>query len=140
MRLVVDTNLWVSYLLKPDSVTAQQLDTIQLEETLLYSRATLEKLSEVLTRPKFARYVDREDVRAFIMAFVETGENVTVTREIRACRDPKDDKFLELAVSGRADVIVTGDDDLLVQHPFEEIPILRMRDFLHHRESVARER
>lgn len=139
MRLVVDTNLWVSYLLKPNSLIAPQLDTIQLEETLLYSRATLEELSEVLSRPKFAKYVDREDVHAFMMAFIETGENVTVTREMKACRNPKDDKFLELAVSGQADVIVTDDDDLLALHPFEGIPILRMCGFSQHRESVERE-
>ena len=115
------------------------LDILQLKETLLYSRATLEELSEVLSRAKFAKYVDREDVHAFMLAFVETGENVTVTREIKACRDPKDDKFLELAVSGQADVIVTGDDDLLVLHPFEGISILRMRDFSQHRETIERE-
>ena len=73
------------------------------------------------------------------MAFIETGEHVTVTREIRACRDPKDDKFLELAVSGQADVIVTGDDDVLALHPFEGIPILRMREFSQHRETIERE-
>jgi putative PIN family toxin of toxin-antitoxin system len=125
MRLVVDTNLWVSYLLKPNSLIAPQIEIIQREETLLYSRATLEELSEVLSRAKFAKYVDREDVHTFIMAFIETGEHVTVSREIRACRDPRDDKFLELAVSGQADIIVTGDDDLLALHPFEDIPDLR---------------
>ena len=136
MRLVVDTNLWVSYLLKPNSLIASQLDTIQLEETLLYSSATLEELSEVLSRAKFAKYVDREDVRAFMMAFIETGEHVAVTRKINACRDPRDDKFLELAVSGQADVILTGNDDLLALHPFEEIPILRMREFSERRNSI----
>ena len=88
MRLVVDTNLWVSYLLKPNSLTAPQLDVLQLEEMLLYSRATIEELRDVLSRAKFAKYVDREDMRAFMVAFVETGEHVTVTREIKACRDP----------------------------------------------------
>ncbi len=134
MRLVVDTNLWVSYLLKPNSLIAPQLDIIQREETLLYSRAMLEELSDVLSRAKFAKYVAREDVHAFIMVFIETGEHVTVSREINACRDPEDDKFLELAVFGHADVILTGDDDLLALHPFEDIPILRMREFLQHRE------
>ena len=134
MRLVVDTNLWVSYLLKLNSLIAPQLDIIQREETLLYSRATLEELSDVLSRAKFAKYVDREDVHAFIMAFIETGEHVTVSREIKACRDPRDDKFLELAVSGQADVILMGDDDLLALHPFEDIPILRIREFSQHRE------
>ena len=139
MRLVVDTNLWVSYLLKPNSLIAPQLDILQLEETLLYSRATLEELSDVLSRAKFAKYVDRKSVHAFMMAFVETGEHVTVTREIKACRDPRDDKFLELAVSGQADVILSGDDDLLALHPFEDIPILRMREFSERRNSIQRQ-
>lgn len=139
MRLVVDTNLWVSYLLKLNSLIAPQLDIIQCEETLLYSRATLEELSDVLSRAKFAKYVDREDVHAFIMTIVETGEHVTVLREIRACRDPRDDKFLELAVSGQADVILSGDDDPLMLNPFEGIPILRMREFSQYRETIERE-
>ena len=46
------------------------------------------------------------------------------------CRDPDDDKFLELAVSGNADYLVSGDDDLLALHPFREIPILRPAEFL----------
>lgn len=139
MRLVVDTNLWVSYLLKPNSLIAPQINIIQREETLLNSRATLEELSDVLSRAKFAKYVHREDVHAFIMAFIETGEHVTISQEIKACRDPRDDKFLELAVSGQADVILTGDDDLLVLHSFEDIPILRMREFSQHRETIERE-
>jgi predicted nucleic acid-binding protein len=71
-----------------------------------------------------------------MMAFVEMGEHVTVTREIQAYRDPRDDKFLKLAVSGQVDVILTKDDDLLALHPFEEIPILRMREFSERRNSI----
>lgn len=52
-----------------------------------------------------------------------------IRKRIRACRDPKDDKFLELAVSGNADVIVTGDKDLLALHPFRGIAILTPLDF-----------
>lgn len=84
MRVVVDTNLWVSYLLQPDSPTAATLDYLQAEETLLFSHDTLKELGEVLIRPKFAKYIDGEDVRAFITAFVETGQEVSITREIRA--------------------------------------------------------
>ena len=54
----------------------------------------------------------------------------------RSCRDPKDNQFLELAVNGQADFIVTGDEDLLVLHPFRAIPILTPRDFLHVLEEV----
>jgi predicted nucleic acid-binding protein len=49
---------------------------------------------------------------------------------IRACRDPRDDKFLEVAVNGRADAIVTGDQDLLVLNPFQGIPILSPAGYL----------
>jgi len=49
---------------------------------------------------------------------------------VRECRDPKDDKFLELALDGQADLLVTGDEDLLAQHPWRGIPILSPADYL----------
>jgi uncharacterized protein len=52
------------------------------------------------------------------------GELVAITERVTACRDPKDNKFLELAVNGPADIIISGDDDLLVLDPFRNIPIL----------------
>ena len=57
-------------------------------------------------------------------------EFVTITEAVQACRDPSDDKILELAVNGRADYIITGDDDLLVMNPFRGIPIIRPAEFL----------
>jgi len=57
-------------------------------------------------------------------------EPVEIKTRIRACRDPKDDKFLEVAVDGRADAIVTGDHDLLELHPFHGIAILTPADYL----------
>jgi predicted nucleic acid-binding protein len=58
-------------------------------------------------------------------------EPVTIVERIAACRDPTDDMFLELAVNGRADMIVTGDLDLLVLHPFRGIPIITPLAFSH---------
>jgi predicted nucleic acid-binding protein len=55
---------------------------------------------------------------------IRTAERVGVVERIRACRDPDDDKFLELAVNGRADMIVSGDVDLLALRPFRGIPVL----------------
>ena len=57
-------------------------------------------------------------------------ESVEVTERVRACRDPKDDKILELAVNGRANYIVTSDDDLLDLNPFRGIAIVRPAEFL----------
>jgi putative PIN family toxin of toxin-antitoxin system len=116
MRVVVDTNLWVSYLIQPRSPVADQLDHLTRTQTILFSRSTLSEFAEVFIRPKYRRYID-------------AGEKVVTTQTLEICRDPRDNKCLELAVSGKADWILTGDADLLVLHPFRGIPLWRLRDF-----------
>ncbi len=129
MRVVIDTNLWISYLLRPDNPLSDRLDRITAEHKLLYSYDTLKELAEVLTRPKFARYIDRDDVHAFIKELEITGESVTVDIEVDICRDPKDNHVLALAVCGRADCILTGDKDLLTLIDYQAIPIIRISAF-----------
>ena len=96
----------------------------------LASSATLEELANVLTRPKFEHYLTSAEAFAFVRLTAETVELVDIHIRIPACRDPADDKFLEAAVNGEADTIVTGDDDLLALDPFDGIPILRPAAFL----------
>jgi putative PIN family toxin of toxin-antitoxin system len=60
----------------------------------------------------------------------ETAEFINITEQMNECRDPKDNKYLELAVSGKAECIITGDEDLLVLHPFRQIDILTVQNFL----------
>jgi uncharacterized protein len=91
---------------------------------VLLSFATLTELYEVLGRKKFLRYIDEEDIRSFLAALTREAEWVEIDVRIAACRDPKDDKFLELAVSGHATHIVTGDSDLLAMNTFQGIEIL----------------
>jgi putative PIN family toxin of toxin-antitoxin system len=57
-------------------------------------------------------------------------QQVFVTTKVSVCRDPKDGKLLELAIDGRADLIITGDKDLLVLNPFEGVPIVTPMDYL----------
>ena len=64
------------------------------------------------------------------MAFMGEAELVEITERVEVCREPKDDQILELAVSGNADCIVTGDDDLLTLNPFRGIAIITPADFL----------
>ena len=66
----------------------------------------------------------------FLVALLKESELVAITEQINDCRDPNDNKFLELAVCGNADVLVTGDDDLLALNPFRGIAIVTPRDFL----------
>ena len=130
MRCVFDTNVLVSALLLPDSKPRQALDLALRRGTILLSFAVLAELYEVLGRKQFARYVDEEDVRKFVAALTRETEWVEVDVEIAACHDSKDDKFLELAISGHATHIVTGDSDLLVLNPFQGIQILSPLLFL----------
>jgi putative PIN family toxin of toxin-antitoxin system len=130
LRCVFDTNVLVSALLLPDSKPRKALDFAFQTGVVLLSFATLAELNEVLSRRQFRRYVDEEDVRSFLAALTRETQWVDVEVEVKACRDPKDDKFLELAVSGHATHIVTGDSDLLALNPFQGIYILPPHSFL----------
>lgn len=123
-RIVVDTNILVSHLLLADSVPARAVRKVVSEARLLVSDATMTELADVLARPKFDAYVSLEDRQQFIRLLGRIALMVPVIHTIRACRDPRDDKFLELAVNGEADLIVTGDQDLLALHPFRDVPII----------------
>jgi putative PIN family toxin of toxin-antitoxin system len=84
----------------------------------------------VLSRPKFDRYVTIEERQGFLRQLGEIAEVIEILTPVRACRDPRDDKFLEVAVNGAADLVVTGDADLLALHPFRGIAILTQAAYL----------
>ena len=92
--------------------------------TILLSYTVLAELYEVLGRPRLRRYLDEGDVRNFLAALTHQAEWIDINIQIRICRDPKDDKFLELAVSGAATHLVTGDQDLLALNPFQNVAIV----------------
>ena len=129
-RIVADTNLLVSRLLLPQSLPAQAVRKAVNEGQLLVSDATLGELADVLSRAKFDPYVSLEDRQDFIRVLNRVAERVIVTAPIKACRDPKDDKFLEVALNGEANLILTGDRDLLALHPFRGVDILSPREYL----------
>jgi hypothetical protein len=129
-RVVFDTNVIVSALLLPTSVPRLALDHVLEHGALLISDATVTELNDVLRRPKFERYVTLDERLEFLARIVHEAELVEVTDAVTECRDPKDNKFLELAVSGRASCVVSGDPDLLTMHPFRSIPIITPNAFL----------
>jgi putative PIN family toxin of toxin-antitoxin system len=98
---------------------------------VLASDPTLLELVEVMGRVRFDRYVERSIRQQLVAEFANACERVQITYPIRACRDPRDDRFLEVAVHGRADLIITGDEDLLALNPFRGIPILMPAEYLH---------
>ncbi|HKT17264.1 MAG TPA: putative toxin-antitoxin system toxin component, PIN family [Stellaceae bacterium] len=130
MRIILDTNIFVSILIRPGSSFSSLVDYIDEHATVLYSAETLTELVDVLRREKFAKYTTAKDVAAFVEWIASTGELVTVEEAVIGSRDPKDNKFLALAIAGRADYLVTGDKDLLVLGRIGATPIVAPSDFL----------
>jgi putative PIN family toxin of toxin-antitoxin system len=129
-RVVLDTSALVSRLLLPGSVPAQAVGRAARDARLLVSRATLTELAEVLSRPKFDRYATISDRQQYLRLLCGIAEMIPVIRRVRACRDPRDDMFLEVALNGDASAIVTGDRELLALDPFRGIPILTPAQYL----------
>lgn len=117
-------------MLLSDSTPAKAFFSALDVGAILISANTIKELDSVLARPKFERYVTREERERFLSAFLERAELVEVTVTVEVCRDSKDNKFLELAISGSATAIVTGDPDLLVLDPFQELRIVSPADLL----------
>jgi uncharacterized protein len=123
MRPVVDTNVFVSAALKANSLPFLVIRWVDRHDGLLKSAATEAEVLDVLQRPYIVA-VTAPAFREGTARMLGAAELVTITERIALCRDPKDDKFLELAVNGRADLIVTGDADLLALNPFRGISIV----------------
>jgi putative PIN family toxin of toxin-antitoxin system len=127
---VADNSLVISAFVQPGGVSSRALRRMGLNLTLIASEATLAELLVTLTRPKFERWIRYERRMQLFASYVSSVAIVPTASEVRDCRDPKDDKFLDLALSGHADVIVTGDEDLLCLHPWRGIAILSPTDYL----------
>ena len=128
-RAVLDTSVVLSGLLFPGSVCSGALLAAQ-SGLVLASDATLLELVEVMARSRFDRYLEPAVRQALVAEYINVCVTIPIIYPIRACRDPKDDKFLEVAVHGHANLIITGDRDLLDLHPFRGIAILPPAQYL----------
>lgn len=129
-RYVFDTNVLVSALLFEQSKPGQAFYLALECGDILVSSATLAELAEVLARPKFDRYLRVDERNRFLAALIRAAELVEVAETIQACRDPKDDRILELAVNGAATCIISGDKDLLDLKSFRAIHIITPDELL----------
>jgi putative PIN family toxin of toxin-antitoxin system len=127
---VLDTNILISAVLSKTSKARQALDKAQNIGKVLMSSPVLLEIEEVLFRPKFDKYVTQIERRFFLSNFLKTVEFVEIRENIEVCRDPKDDKILDLALSGEAKYIITGDQDLLILNIFQGIKIITIEQFL----------
>ncbi|MGK7953390.1 MAG: putative toxin-antitoxin system toxin component, PIN family [Xenococcaceae cyanobacterium] len=134
-RFILDANVIISALLFKKSLPRQALDKARKQGIVLMSQSIWSEISEVVARPKFDKYISSQERQLFLLVFEQAVRFVDIKETINACRDPKDDKYLELAVNGKAECIVTGDRDLLVLHPFREIPIITVAQFISDRSN-----
>jgi len=129
-RVVIDTNVYISSFLRPNSIPTKAVRKAEQDALLLVSDLVLTEFAAVFSLSKFDKYVSRARREAALRHIKSISTVVEIQSPIRACRDPRDDKFLEVAVHGHADLIVTGDDDLLELHPFRGIAILTPAEYL----------
>ena len=136
-RIVIDTNVLISAALFDESIPAQARNHALRTGRLIATDATLQEFVTRLLLPKLDAYVSRATRETLIKRLHPIVEIVPVTQVVRACRDPRDDKFLEAAVNGGASVVITGDRDLLVLNPFGGIAIVTPAAYLERVQSAS---
>jgi uncharacterized protein len=133
MRVVVDCNVLISAALSKNGTSAKAIKEAEEFHQMILSESTLREFSDTLLKTKFDKYFRPIDIRfAIISRYSNKCEVIAPFHRVTICRDPNDDMYLELALSGNADCIITGDPDLWALHPFKKIPIISPKEFLDH--------
>ena len=128
-RIIIDTNLWISFILTGDS---SKLDEVINEDSsvLLFSIELLEELIDVASRPKFRKYFPTEDLISLLYQIEKNSEFINVVSSVEICRDLKDNFLLSLAQDGQATHLISGDKDLTEIGKFGETVILTIAEYL----------
>ncbi|UJS22555.1 putative toxin-antitoxin system toxin component, PIN family [Thiothrix winogradskyi] len=125
--VVIDTNVLISYALKPDGLAGRVADFFIENSRLLFCQETFTELETRLWRPKFDRYITLEQRKQVLHDVGMSAVWVEITGKPSYSRDPDDDKFVETALLGQADLLVSGDSDLLDLESVDGLPILSPR-------------
>jgi len=127
-RVVIDTNLWISFLITKDfSIFDAQVDhTVQF----ILCEELIDEFLDVASRDKFKRYFSAEDVEQLLLELTRISIFVKVTSEVSICRDPKDNFSLALALDSTATHLITGDKDLLILKQIGATKILTLSEFI----------
>lgn len=128
LDIILDTNLWISYLISNRLITIDLL-LGQEKARLVFSEESLKEFLEVANRPKFRKYFSEDEIRELLDLFEYYGKLVAVTSIVDVCRDPKDNFLLALAKDSQADYLITGDKDLLELNQFELTKIVTYSEF-----------
>ena len=130
MRIVIDTNVWVSRLLLTGTAAALAVDRALGEFEVAVSEPLIEELARVLSREKFDRYVTVRDREDFLRRVLQITILFPVFSQVEDCLDPDDNCLLALALDSESGLLVTGDLDLLALDPWRGIAVVSPRAFL----------
>jgi putative PIN family toxin of toxin-antitoxin system len=128
-RVIIDTNLWISFLISNDF---NKLDKIIESKlcTIIFSQELLDEFIEVSKRPKMMKYFGQSALEAIVETIEGFSEFIDVTSQIKFLNDSKDDFLLSLAIDGKADYLITGDKELLEVKKYGETEIISIAEFL----------
>jgi putative PIN family toxin of toxin-antitoxin system len=129
-NVVVDASIVASAALKRESTPERAVLFALTYDALYLSEPVLDEIREVLGRPKFRKYVSEERLAEVIALILADAHFVTPTEKVSACRDPGDDKYLELALAAGAHAVVTGDRDLLSMSPWRDIRMMTAAEYV----------
>jgi len=131
LSIVLDTNWYISYLIKKSDTRLSLILTDQLIEIIANDKL-IEELRIKIHSEKFRKYFTINDAEQFIELIKAVAIILNPTSLITICRDPKDNFLLALAKDAKADFLITGDKDLLVLKQFENITIITLNEFIAH--------
>lgn len=128
-RIIIDTNLWISFLITNDY---SKLDDLLFSKNclLVFCPELLNEFLAVAQRPKFRRFFSTENIESILETIEEFAEFIEIKSTVTICRDTKDNFLLSLSIDGNADYLLTGDKDLLELNQIENTVITSITDFL----------
>lgn len=131
-KVIFDTNLWVSFLIRPTNFPIL-LEAIATESIqILYSQELLDELIEITSRAKLQKLIAPDVLNEVVNFLLEKGKLKTLPKKRpQICRDPKDNYLLALAITSRANYLISGDKDLLILKRVRKTLILSYTEFQH---------
>jgi putative PIN family toxin of toxin-antitoxin system len=129
IRIILDTNLWISFLLKND---LSKIDFLFVEHkcVLIFSEELYSEFIDVAKRPKFKKYFSKETLIRLTHIISEYSEFIETKTFTNDCRDLKDNFLLALSIDGKADFLLTGDKNLLELDPYKKTKIKTISEFI----------
>ena len=130
LRLVIDTNIWISLLISKKLETLDNL-FFSKEIEILFSEELIDELKVTISKPKLKKHFGKRNaLEEMLLVFEPYMDFIEVKKQVNVCRDEKDNFLLALAEEGEVDYLITGEDDLLVLRSFKKTRIITISDFL----------